>query len=342
MAKIDSSNWKELVIGDIFEVSRPTARKQADYEEGDVPFVASGSFNNGVQAMFKPHSKNDIDLGKCLTISPVDGYTFYQEKDFLGRGGAGSSIIILRNSNLNQYNGQYLSSILRNHFYNWTYSDMGNIDIVKDFIIKLPVDSSNEPDWKFMEDYIKNFESEVAKQIKDLDIVKNIIYRKMDISSWEEYRVGDLFTNIVSPYVYHAKDVLEDDNGIPYVVRSKFNNGIKYRVSKEEGMKTSPAGVISFGAENATFFYQSEEWCSGRDIYYIDTRNLSEYACLFIISCLMFIVDSYSYNYGLFPDLLKEERIKLPTKDGKPDYKYMEQHMRKIEKIAQTNIKEMI
>ena len=99
--------------------------------------------------------------------------------------------------------------------------------------------------------------------------------------------------------------------------------------------KINPAGVISFGAENATFFYQKEEWVSGRDIYYIDTQHLTEYVCLFIIACLQPIASKYSYNFGLFPELLKKERIKLPvTSNGKPDYIFMEKYM--LQKLSKT------
>lgn len=123
----------------------------------------------------------------------------------------------------------------------------------------------------------------------------------------------------------------QNESGIPYIVRSKFGNGIKYRVSKLS-LQTSPAGVISFGAENSAFFYQEEEWCSGRDIYYIDTRDLSPLACRFLLTCLQKISTKYSYNYGLFPELLKEEYITLPaTSDFQPDWDYMEEYMRLIE-----------
>ena len=44
--------------------------------------------------------------------------------------------------------------------------------------------------------------------------------------------VGDLFENIKKPDVLHAREVVEDENGIPYVVRTKFNNGTKYRVTE--------------------------------------------------------------------------------------------------------------
>lgn len=164
---------------------------------------------------------------------------------------------------------------------------------------------------------------------------------KIDISGWEYFLVKKIFPPIVKPTVYHTREVQQDDEGIPYVVRSKFNNGVKYRVKRPSG-SINPAKVISFGAENATFFYQKTEWISGRDMYYIDTRDLSEYACLFITACFQPIAEKYSYNYGLFPKHLKEEKIKLPvTKDGTPDYDYMESYMKSVEATVSTYLKEL-
>lgn len=155
--------------------------------------------------------------------------------------------------------------------------------------------------------------------------------KKIDTKHWVEYRVGDLFPIIIKPAVYHTREVKEDANGIPYVVRSKFDNGIKCRVQNSLPL-TNPAGVISFGAENATFFYQEEIWCSGRDIYYIDTRSFSRNTCMFLIVCLRQIAAKYSYNFGLFPDLLKKEIIHLPaTLSGEPDWAYMEQYVQSVE-----------
>lgn len=90
---------------------------------------------------------------------------------------------------------------------------------------------------------------------------------KIDTSGWKEFCVGDLFSNFVKPAVLHTRQVVETDEGVPYVVRTKFDNGIKCRVQPVDGVEPSPAGVITWGAENATFFYQAEPFLSGRDIY---------------------------------------------------------------------------
>lgn len=155
---------------------------------------------------------------------------------------------------------------------------------------------------------------------------------------WGTFRVGEIFPHIKKPKVYHTREVKRDDKGIPYVVRSKYNNGIKYRVVRPDNI-VNPPNVISFGSENATFFFQEEDWVSGRDIYYIDVKGLSKYVCLFVIACLQQIAVKYSYNYGLFPDLLREEIIRLPiTKRGLPDWEYMDSFMTNREEKVQSSI----
>ena len=166
---------------------------------------------------------------------------------------------------------------------------------------------------------------------------------EIDTSTWKDFIVGELFPTIVKPPVLHSKDVLPSDTGIPYVVRTKFNNGIKCRVKQTKAMRPSPSGVISFGAENATFFYQEEPFVSGRDIYYIDTRHLTKYAALFVTVCLQTITQKYSYNYGMFPDLVKKDTIKLPVSvDGKPDYPFMDSYMRGILQKTKINLDRLV
>lgn len=162
---------------------------------------------------------------------------------------------------------------------------------------------------------------------------------KIDTSGWEEFRVGDLFSNFVKPAVLHTRQVIETDKGTPYVVRTKFDNGIKCYVQPVDGVEPSPAGVITWGAENATFFYQAEPFLSGRDIYYVDTREHSPSTCMFLTSCLQTITHKYPYNFGLFPDLLKEEQIKLPVDaNGDPDWEYMDEYMSNVMQEADASL----
>ncbi len=161
----------------------------------------------------------------------------------------------------------------------------------------------------------------------------------IDIKKWKEFAVGEIFPNMVKPSVLHMRQVVEDGDGIRYVVRNKFNNGIKCRVHPVDDVEPSPAGVITWGAENASFFYQEEPFLSGRDIYYVDTREYSANVCRFLATCLQTVVFKYPYNFGLFPELLKDERIMLPVdNNGNPDYAYMESYMKSVMDSAKSEI----
>lgn len=340
MGKIDTSKWEPFKIRSLFTVKRPVARSQSKYDDGDVPFVASGNYNNGVLKYLCPKTGEILDKGNCITVSPIDGSAFYQKNDFLGRGGAGSSIIVLYNDSINEYSGCFIATIIRTVCKKYYYSDMANKDVIAEETILLPVDENHQPDFSYMESYMKNQEIAVSASLTKLQSALRFLKSKnAEFESWKTYKIKDVFPNIVKPAVYHTREVKENPEGIPYVVRSKFNNGVKYYVERPNS-NVNPAKVISFGAENATFFYQKSEWISGRDMYYINTRGIDEYACLFITSCLQPIAEKYSYNYGMFPDLLKEERIKLPAnKNGDPDYAFMEKYMRIVENKVYSAVK---
>lgn len=90
-------NWKEFEISRLFTIKSPAARTIKSYSEGKTPYVSSGSFNNGIVSYLEPMADEKIEKGQCITVSPLDGSAFFQEEDFLGRGGAGSAISLLYN-----------------------------------------------------------------------------------------------------------------------------------------------------------------------------------------------------------------------------------------------------
>ena len=153
---LDEKEWHEFRIGDLFGISRPVARNKDNYLPGDVPFVASGSINNGVMKLCEPLEDEQLDEGCCITVSPVDGSTFFQPMNFLGRGGAGSSILMLRCEGLNLYRGQFMARAIQQTCSKYTYGHMGNKDSIKRERIMLPVTDSGEPDYEYMEQYSKN------------------------------------------------------------------------------------------------------------------------------------------------------------------------------------------
>ena len=322
MGKINTEKWQKYKITDFF-TSVPVSKKLTKTElvdDGIITVYSSEMSNNGTfgytnkKPDFLISNKTPFylifgDHTKSMNIADLDFCVMDNVKVL--KPTIDISILIIK----------YITTVWKKSIPELGYARHWSIAEKTDIL--LPTCNNGQPDWE----YIIMQESE--KKIENLICISESKH-KVKIDKWKDFSIGELF-NVVKPDVLHTKDVDENIKEIPYVVRTKFDNGIKYKVKKTKQMNPSPAGTISFGAENATFFYQDEEYVSGRDIYYIDTRKISKYACLFLVACLQTITKKYTYNYGMFPELVKKERLKLPiTKDAKPDWKYMENYMKNI------------
>lgn len=68
---LNDRKWGIFLIGDLFCVKRPPARNKDNYEIGNVPFVASGSVNNGVMKCCKPLENEKLDKKQAvLQLAP--------------------------------------------------------------------------------------------------------------------------------------------------------------------------------------------------------------------------------------------------------------------------------
>lgn len=176
--KVDTREWGEFRVGELFDIKHPAARSEKKYCEGEINYVSSGAFNNGVANKLMPLPNELLDRGGCITVSPLDGSSFYQEEDFLGRGGSGASISILYNSHLNRNNALFICSVIRSSANGFGYIDLLNGENLKSLTIKLPVDKTGQPDWEYMEEYMRKVEKKANDVLNFLDRIPT--RRKID------------------------------------------------------------------------------------------------------------------------------------------------------------------
>lgn len=190
MNKLNIEDWQDFKISRLFVIKSPAARSIKTYNEGDVPYVSSGSINNGIISYLEPKDSEELEKGNCITVSPLDGSSFYQEDDFLGRGGAGSAISILYNENITKYSALFICTIIKISAKKFDYNDALTSDNLKFLNIKLPPlynadgsifidkekkysDNGYVPNWAYMEEYIKSIESKAQNKIDLLNIIGN-------------------------------------------------------------------------------------------------------------------------------------------------------------------------
>ena len=345
MKQIDTKQWKEFVIKDLFTVKRPSARSQANYEDGDVPFVASGNFNNGVLKYLDPKKDEILDVGNCITVSPIDGSSFYQEDDFLGRGGAGSSIILLYNPNLNLYNGYFIATVIRTVCRKYAYSDMANKDTIGAEKIKLPVDETGNPDFSYMESYMKNLEFAVSSSLTDLQSAKKSdVSEEIDISSWRPFQISDLF-NVQKGKRLTKADM--KDGKIRFIGASAINNGITAYISNDEHVHSPNTITLSYNGSIGEAFYQDEIFWASDDVNVLYPKfEMNKEIAFFIIPLLKTAGKRYAFIDKWKKEDMEKSKIPLPAdENGNLDYKYMEDYIsNKLRKVKNslTNLRTSI
>ena len=325
---IDTRKLQDFVLGDLFDIKLPSARSEKNYEEGDVNYVSSGAFNNGVANHLKPKDGEELDKGHCITVSPLDGSAFWQENDFMGRGGSGASISMLYNDNLNDLRALFICSIIRNTAQKFGYSDLLNSKNLRTLNLKLPATSDGQPDWDYMESYMKAIMEESEKSLENLkkaDDTKHLI----DVSGWGEFDVIKFFTVLSGRAKLSNADI--DDGDTPVYSSNSTNGGIFGYTTKSPDYEVNDENpfYITFGDHTKAVNIADKSFCVMDNVKVL-TSNISNY------NVLHFIITSWLRNV---PDLgyarhwskAEKAKIWLPiTSTGKPDWQYMEDYMRNI------------
>lgn len=123
-------------------------------EDGnDIDYIGAKKDDNGVMRRVK-HKEELTTKGNCIIFicdgQGSVGYTNYIEDDFIGS----TTLSVGRNINLNRYNALFLVTVLDRERYRYSFGRKYKTNLSKARVL-LPA-KDNEPDWDFMEQYIKS------------------------------------------------------------------------------------------------------------------------------------------------------------------------------------------
>ncbi len=122
---------------------------EEEYGKGLYPYVTTQATNNGVGGFYDFCTEK----GNILTVdSAVFGYCSYQAFDFSASDHVEK---LIPKFDMNKYNAMFLVTILNLEHYRYNYGRKCSQTRMKTVKIKLPT-KNNEPDWEFMENFIKS------------------------------------------------------------------------------------------------------------------------------------------------------------------------------------------
>jgi len=333
---LKNKEWGQFKLSSIFTIENCKCSKVADLQNGNMPYVGATSRNNGVMSFVKP-IKNLKTKGNCIAfICDGEGsvcFSIYKKEDFIGS----TTVKVGRNEFLNKYIGAFITTIANTVRSKYNFGFKRNATHLKNEILILPINTKGDPDYEFMENYMRAKEQEksnayknyISKQISELENTKEVV--PLSEKSWAEFFLNDIFNNI-----QRGKRLKKDDHKkgvISYVSSTATNNGIDGFIGNKENVRifSNCLSLANSGSVGSTF-YEPFEFVASDHVTKLENQDFNKSIYLFISTIVSRLGEKYSFNREINDLRIRREKIMLPINDNHfPDYGYMGNYMKQLE-----------
>lgn len=152
---------------------------------------------------------------------------------------------------------------------------------------------------------------------------------KLNINEWAKHSLNDLF------FISASSDLLIDDLSIggktPYISSTEKNNGV-FEFVHDEATNNGNTITANRGGSVGFFFYQPSSYLATPvDVRILTPKfKLNKYIGIFLVTVLKLEKFKFNYSRKMGSDRLSKLSIKLPTKDGSPDFDFMENYIKSL------------
>lgn len=338
---LSDRNWKAFSVEDIFKkIKRGRRFVLSAQKKGEYPYISSRSSNNGIDSFTLPTSKNVLfSQSVGINNSGSVGIAFFHPYKAIFSDHVTTCI---SPAIKNRYIGLFLVTALENgskNRYSFNY-EMNDYRLKRSKIL-LPVDSNGKPDYDFMENYMRQVETDLdltlLNSVSNLQFEENPHQINLDKIRWESYIIGDVFNVASSPYSldYNAlPDSVKSSKQVPYVTRTSKSNGISSFIKdmSDNGQAPIPGNCITVGLDTATVNYQSLPFYSGQNIHILRNDNLNKHNAIFLIPLLEKSLEKFGWGgFSATLGRFRKNKILLPANiAGNIYWALMEEYIRSI------------
>ena len=328
---------KFFKLSDIFEIKISKCIHENGLKQGagTIPYVTRTSLNNGVLKFVCSQRIEKLNPGNVITVGMDTQTVFYQKQNFY----CGRDILSLSNTIMNQYIGIFivgiLDQIVKKKF---SYGYCASLTRIKNLEIKLPSTPEGNPDWEFMESYIREQYREVVQErIEELEKKKpdapTMLRDIEEIQATADFPLVQVFPTITRGIQISKRN--RKPGTLPYISASLLNHGEADFVSVDEKYIYKDCLTVPFiGGENCTFYHDGE-FVPSSDVAVLQNKNFDKHIYVFLIGILNVIMQKYSFGYKASLERLQKQTIPLPiTSDGKPDWEFMSDYIKTQSQIV--------
>lgn len=329
--KLDLKNkeWKEFELGKIFTLSRGKRLIATDRKKGKIPYYSASSTNNGLTDFIK--NPLFIEKNKIIVSTFCDAY--YVSGEFT----ASDEITILSNESINEYSGKFISRVIVSNQNKYAFGRKAFSERLEKQKIILPVNKIGEPDFEFMEAFMKEKEQEkfqeydnyINKRIKALKDFKTV--EPIEEKEFLEFEIEKLF-EVKSGKRLTKADMKKGNK--PFIGATDSNNGITAFVSNTNNSEDSNVLGVNYNGSVVENFYHPYKAIFSDDVKRLSFKETEDnkHLFLFVKAQILKQKTKYQYGYKFNGARMNRQKIMLPVNDqNEPDYDYMENYMKQLE-----------
>lgn len=162
MSKIDTTYWKEFRIDKLFDVTKGKRLTKADMIEGKTNYIGATAFNNGITA--KIGNSGYLHPAGTITVcyNGSIGQTFYQDEPFWATDDVN---VLYPKFPISKHIALFFCPIIYKVSLNYAYVDKWTAEKMRSSKILLPATPAGEPDWHYMEMYMRGVEAIVKNKL---------------------------------------------------------------------------------------------------------------------------------------------------------------------------------
>jgi len=111
--------------------------------------------NNGFAGYVSDYKAEDIITVPSLTVGSRgnDAVTYYHDSGYIANQ---NLTVLIPKVNISKAAMMFFAGVMRTEKYKYSYGRLMSKEKVQNTILKLPVTQDGQPDWQFMENYIKS------------------------------------------------------------------------------------------------------------------------------------------------------------------------------------------
>lgn len=334
---LKNKEWKEFNIDEIFNINTGANVPKQFLKKGRLPRISATEQNNGISLFTKKSAYNNYrTLNNFISVSFL-GAVFYHP--YTASLDMKIHAVQIKNKVFNKYLAEFIVYTLKRSFGNTSYGNQVSSTDLPNKKVFLPVTKENEPDYAFMENYMREKEQEkinayknyISKRISELEKTESVI--SITEKEWLDFKLKYFFDTEKGNQNKMA-DLINGD--IPLISAKNGSNGLKSFVKKNNKKKYAKNSLTlnndGDGGAGIAYYQPYRFLLDSHVTALYPKEDFNEYILLFISRCITKQRNKFGHGYSLTNNRLKSFKLMLPINESKePDYVFMENYMKRIE-----------